>query len=159
MKKNIGLIGLIGLILLIVFAMSAQATDTITVSDRTLPRATGMSKSVRVITWTFSSDDATVGRVAAYAVSSVTGMLMGFHYTPDGTNTPDAGADIQVYNHLTTGVNVLGGSCDNVGATETQPNLSSFSPIALVDETLYFYAGSLGAGTNAGTLSIFIWLP
>jgi hypothetical protein len=144
----------------------AWATDTVTISDSERPKTTAWSRGVRLITINFSSDDGAIARSATYTVNgvagqsvNVTGSLVGFHYTPDATNTPDAAADIQVYNHLTGGVNLLSGLCDNVGATETDPNLDTFPVRSLIDETFYFSAGSLGTGINAGVLTLKVWLP
>lgn len=134
----------------------AFAADTVTVSENYYSDSR-WSKSIRQITWTFSSDDGTIAATAP--LPAVSGTLVGFWYKPGGTNTPDAAADISVISGSTSTVNLLNAICDNVGATETRPAQADFKIRTLVNDTLYFVAGSLGAGTNDGILTIFVELP
>ena len=138
------------------------AADSATPTRTTIHQPTSFFKGVEQITFTFSSTDGTVERNANWSVAGVTGFIMKFHYIPDGTNTPDAAADIQVFPSLTGGVNLLYGACDNVGATETigfPAEAINGGPVFLANDTLYFYAGSLGAGTNGGVLHLYILNP
>jgi hypothetical protein len=141
---------------------SATAADTVTVADVDLVLPSAAVRGVRQITFTFSSDDGTIARAAGNSAANVLGTIVKAHYIPDGTNTPDAGADIQLFTHLTTGVNILYGMIDNVGATETiiYPATATVNgPVFLGKETIYFSAGSLGAGTNGGILRMWVVSP
>lgn len=140
----------------------ALAADTVTVADVDLVLPSAAVRGVRQITFTFSSDDGTIARAAGNSAARVLGTIVKAHYIPDGSNTPDAGADIQLFTHLTTGVNVLYGLIDNVGATETigVPVTTTVNqPVFIGNETLYFSAGSLGAGTNGGILTVWVVSP
>lgn len=154
MRKTIIVLGILfGL----AFSVAAQAAEWTIINDITRPKKSGWSGTHRFITAAFSSTDGTADRTAVAA--QVSGMILGFHYAPDGTSTPDAAADIQVFKSATGGVNLLYGACDDVGATETEPSLTDFIGTELDEDTIYFYAGSLGAGTNAGRLTLKIKLP
>ena len=138
------------------------ATDTVTVTRTKVTTPTPSVKGIDKITFTFSSDDGEVARAAGTAIADVFGTIVKFHYIPDGTNTPDAAADIRLYSSLTGGIDLLYGACDNVGATETvnfPANTTYYRPPFMAGDTLYFYAGSLGAETNAGVLHVWILSP
>jgi hypothetical protein len=155
---------LVGIALALAVAIpgAAIAADTVTVTDVDIVLPSAAVRGVRQITFTFSSDDGTIARAAANSASNVIGTIVKAHYTPHGTNVPDAAADIELYTHLTTGINILYGMIDNVGATETiifPVTTTVNGPVFLGKETVYFAAGSLGAGTNSGTLTIWVVTP
>jgi hypothetical protein len=135
------------------------AADTVTATD-TVVTTPGSTRGIRVITWTYSSDDGTIAETAA--VTAITGILVGAKHIPDGTNTPDAAADYTIKDASSGGMDVLFGAGANIGTSRTivYPVESVNSgPVFLANATLYFAAASLGAGTNAGTFAIYIALP
>lgn len=141
---------------------ASGATDTVTVTKTSVTLPSPSVKGIEKITFTFSSDDGEVGRAAGTSIANIIGTIVKFHYIPDGTNTPDAAADIRVYSALTGGIDLLYGACDNVGATETvnfPANTTYYRPPFMAGDTLYFYAGSLGSGTNAGVMHVWILSP
>lgn len=146
----------------LLLAAPVFAADTVTVA-RTIVRAPGPSmRGVEKIVFTFSSDDGEIARAAANSAANVLGTIVKAHYVPDGTSTPDAGADIRLFTHLTTGVNILYAMIDDVGATETivcPVTTTVYAPVFLGGETIYISATSLGAGTNAGVLTIWLVNP
>lgn len=163
MKKILGFL-MIPLLLCSLFVISApvMATDTLSIVDITLPRIPGWSRGVRIIRWTYSSDDGTVGADADYIAEHVTGTIIGFKHEPDGTNTPDSAADYDILDAVSSGMNVLFDAGDNIGASRTivvPVEAVNSGPVFVADEALYFYATALGAGTNAGVFEVYILLP
>lgn len=153
---------LLSLIAIFIVSGTAFATDTVTVTRTIVNQPSPSIQGVEKLTFTFSSDDGEVARAAGTSIANVLGTLVKFHYIPHGTNTPDAAADIRVYSAETGGIDLLFGACDNVGATETvnfPANATYYRPAFLAGETVYFYAGSLGTGTNAGVLYVWILNP
>lgn len=164
MKKHIIFLALFSLVAaaFLIMPATSQATDTVTVVRTIVQQPTPSMKGVEKLTFTFSSDDGEVARAAGTAIAGVIGTIEKFHYIPDGTNTPDAGADIRLYSSLTGGIDLFYGACDNVGATETvgfPASGTTYRAPFMAGDTLYFYAGSLGTGTNAGILYVWILNP
>ena len=164
MKRLMGFIALLGFVLGLALLTPTQtlAADTVSVAKTIVQQPTPSISGITKYTFTFSSDDGTIARAAANSAANVIGWIAKVQYVPGAVNTPDAAADIQLYTHLTTGVNILYGLLDNVGATETiDTPVSSAAGVGvfLGGETLYFSAASLGAGTNDGVLYVWVITP
>lgn len=119
-------------------------------------------KPVQVITCTFVDGDDDDAIARTLIAKKITGLIIGFHYTPDGTATPAATGDIQVYNASTGGVNLLYAAGDNIGDTETfcMPVESTNSgSIFIAEQDLYLYCAQLDTADATGTLEIYVILP
>jgi hypothetical protein len=160
MKKTLLLVlQVIFLIFLFTATQQVIAADTVTVTDSVMSTP-GSVKGLRVITWTYSSDDGTIGETSP--IAKVTGTIVGAKHIPDGVNTPDAAADYTILDASSSGMDVLYGAGANIGASRTivfPVESVNAGPVYLANETLYFAAGSLGAGTNAGVFKLYISLP
>jgi hypothetical protein len=163
MKRKINRLLLPVLLVLSVLAVSVPQVraDTITLTDQTAKDPKLWEKALRIITWAFvdNDDDQAIDRSATYAVTAVTGIVLGFHYIPSATAAPASGADFYVYNALSGGVDVLGGGGANLGGTETISDFTTFTMRPIRNQTLYFSAASLGTTDKAGTFVLIIQLP